>query len=81
MTRESATTLCSTAEQVVYSIIVGAAGADIEAIAKRAMEDKERFFLTNGWDVNHKIDKGDVRCVLQAIVSVACERMKNGASK
>jgi hypothetical protein len=69
---------CSTAEQVVYGLVVGPTAADIGQIASQAMFVKTRFFQESGWDVNHKITEGDVKCVLRAILQIAEVRMKRG---
>jgi hypothetical protein len=64
------------AESVIYNLVAGASASDVWQIACNAMADKQRLFKEYGWDVNHKINEGDVRCVLRAILATAIDRME-----
>lgn len=66
-----------TAESVIYTLVVGMSAPVVERIAAAAMRDKEALFKESGWEVNHKITEGDVKCVLRSIASTAVELMKS----
>lgn len=68
---------CSTdvmdVDDILYKLVRHPTASNLWDIAGRARSQKEAIFKEMGWDVNHKITEGDVRCVLSALVSVLRE--------
>lgn len=63
----------SESEKKIVDLVLAPDAGEVWEIASRALSNKHNVFREMGWgeNLNHQINQGDVRCVLEAIRQMA----------